>query len=110
MATSIASPFGVRWLFRRGSRLSGGCASGRHPDRIAPLIRTGRLRGFSIAAKKVSTLKPIAPPRRINTCEWLRPRSAMSDTLSAALIGAIAGYIIARHCPELDWILRILTG
>lgn len=34
----------------------------------------------------------------------------MSDTLLAALIGAIAGYIIARHCPELDWILPILTG
>lgn len=34
----------------------------------------------------------------------------MSDTLAAAVIGAIAGYIIARHCPELDWILRLLTG
>jgi len=34
----------------------------------------------------------------------------MTDTLSAAVIGAIAGYLIARHCPELDWILQILTG
>jgi hypothetical protein len=47
---------------------------------------------------------------RINPCEWLRQKSAMSDTLSAAVIGAIAGYLIARHCPELDWLLRILTG
>ena len=50
---------------------------------------------------------------RINPCdtrEWLRQKSAMTDTLSAAVIGAIAGYLIARHCPEIDWLLRILTG
>jgi len=34
----------------------------------------------------------------------------MSDTLSAALVGAIAGYLIARHIPEIDWILHILMG
>ncbi len=34
----------------------------------------------------------------------------MSDTVSAALIGAITGYLIARHCAELAWILHILTG
>jgi len=34
----------------------------------------------------------------------------LNDALLAAVIGAIAGYIIARHCPELDWILQILTG
>jgi len=34
----------------------------------------------------------------------------MSDTLSAAVIGAIAGYLIARHGPEIDWILHALFG
>lgn len=34
----------------------------------------------------------------------------MGDTLSAVLIGAIAGYIIARHGSELAWILHILIG
>ena len=34
----------------------------------------------------------------------------MTDTLSAAVMGAIAGYLIARHCPEIEWFLRILTG
>jgi len=34
----------------------------------------------------------------------------MSDTLSAAVIGAIAGYLIAQHSPEIDWILHTLLG
>jgi hypothetical protein len=34
----------------------------------------------------------------------------MNDALLAAVIGAIAGYMIARHCPEIAWILQILTG
>jgi hypothetical protein len=34
----------------------------------------------------------------------------VNDALLAAVIGAIAGYIIARHCPGLDWILRIFSG
>ena len=34
----------------------------------------------------------------------------MNDALLAAVLGAIAGYIIARQCPGLDWILQILTG
>jgi len=34
----------------------------------------------------------------------------MSDTLSAAVVGAIAGYVIARHLPEIDWILHMLIG
>jgi hypothetical protein len=34
----------------------------------------------------------------------------MNDTLSAAVIGAIAGYFIARHGPEIEWILHILIG
>ena len=49
---------------------------------------------------------------RINPCdarEWLRQKSAMTDTLSAAVIGAIAGYLIA-HCPEIEWILHTLIG
>jgi hypothetical protein len=34
----------------------------------------------------------------------------MNDLLSAAVIGAIAGYFIARHSPEIEWILRTLIG
>ena len=34
----------------------------------------------------------------------------MSETLSAALLGAIAGYLIARHAPEILWIVRLLIG
>jgi hypothetical protein len=34
----------------------------------------------------------------------------MSDTLSAAVIGAIVGYVIAQHCPEIEWILHTLIG
>lgn len=34
----------------------------------------------------------------------------MSDTLSTAVIGAIAGYLIARHSSEIEWILRTLIG
>ena len=34
----------------------------------------------------------------------------MKDTLSAAVIGAIAGYLVHRHWPEIDCILRILSG
>jgi len=34
----------------------------------------------------------------------------MNDSLSAAMIGAIAGYLIARHSLELQWILRTLFG
>jgi hypothetical protein len=34
----------------------------------------------------------------------------MSDTLSAAVIGAIAGYLIAQHIPEIEWILHTLLG
>jgi len=58
-------------------------------------------------------LKPNDPPARINPCDARKRRrqdNAVNDALLAAVIGAIAGYIIARHCPELDWILQILTG
>jgi len=34
----------------------------------------------------------------------------MNDTLSAAAIGTIAGYLIARHCPEIEWLLHTLIG
>jgi len=34
----------------------------------------------------------------------------MNDTVSAATIGAIAGYLIARHSMEIEWILRTLFG
>jgi hypothetical protein len=34
----------------------------------------------------------------------------MSDTLPAAVIGAIVGYLIAQHSPEIEWILHALFG
>jgi hypothetical protein len=34
----------------------------------------------------------------------------MKDTASAAVIGAIAGYLIHRYWPDIEWILHILTG
>jgi len=34
----------------------------------------------------------------------------MNDALSAAVIGAIAGYLIARHGPQIEWILHALLG
>ena len=35
---------------------------------------------------------------------------AMSDSLSAAVIGAIVGYLVARHSPEIEWLLHTLFG
>lgn len=32
----------------------------------------------------------------------------MNHTLSAAVIGAIAGYLIARHIVEIEWIVHTL--
>ena len=34
----------------------------------------------------------------------------MNDALPAALLGAIAGYLIARHAPQIEWILHALIG
>jgi hypothetical protein len=34
----------------------------------------------------------------------------MKDTATAALMGAIVGYFIHRHWPEIEWLVRILTG
>jgi hypothetical protein len=34
----------------------------------------------------------------------------MNDSLPAAMIGAIAGYLIARYSLEIEWILRTLFG
>jgi len=34
----------------------------------------------------------------------------MNDILSAAAIGAVAGYLIARHSPEIEWLLHALLG
>jgi len=72
-----------------------------------------RAAGFHRSWKGVSTLKPNDPPARINPCDARKRRrqdNAVNDALLAAVIGAIAGYMIARNCPELDWILQILTG
>jgi F0F1-type ATP synthase assembly protein I len=34
----------------------------------------------------------------------------LSDIVSAAMIGVIAGYLIARHSPEIEWVLHTLIG
>jgi len=34
----------------------------------------------------------------------------MTDALSGALIGAVFGYLIARHSSEIEWILHTLIG
>lgn len=34
----------------------------------------------------------------------------MVDTLAGMLIGAIAGYLIARHSAEIEWVLHALIG
>ena len=34
----------------------------------------------------------------------------MSDALSATLVGAIVGYLIARHSSQIEWILHIVIG
>jgi hypothetical protein len=81
--------------------------------RIYSIDTRVRAAGFHRSCKEASTLKPSDPPARINPCDARKRRrqdSAVNDALLAAVIGAIAGYIIARHCPELDWILQILTG
>jgi hypothetical protein len=58
------------------------------------------------------TLKPTQPLARINPV--MRENDAgtwgMSDTLTAAVIGAIAGYFIARHSAEIEWIVHTLIG
>jgi hypothetical protein len=50
---------------------------------------------------------------RINPCaarEWLRWEIAMNEALSAAAIGAVVGYLIARHTQEIEWLLHALIG
>jgi hypothetical protein len=44
---------------------------------------------------------------RENTCTRELP---MVDTLAGMLIGAIAGYLIARHSAEIEWVLHALIG
>jgi hypothetical protein len=34
----------------------------------------------------------------------------LTDALTAAVIGAIAGYLIARHTAEIEWVLHALIG
>jgi hypothetical protein len=34
----------------------------------------------------------------------------MKDTAIAAVLGLIAGYIIRLYWPQLEWLLRLLTG
>ena len=34
----------------------------------------------------------------------------MSEALSGGLIGALAGYLIARHLLEIEWVLHALFG
>jgi hypothetical protein len=62
--------------------------------------------------KRAASLKLAGLLARINPCngrEWAR-QTAMNDALSAAVIGAIAGYLIAQHNSEIVWILHTLFG
>lgn len=34
----------------------------------------------------------------------------MKDTATAAVLGLIVGYIIRQYWPQLEWLLRLLTG
>ena len=34
----------------------------------------------------------------------------MGDTLAGVLIGVIAGYLTARHCAQIEWVLHALIG
>jgi hypothetical protein len=34
----------------------------------------------------------------------------MKDTATAALMGTIFGYLIHGHWPQIEWLVRILTG
>jgi hypothetical protein len=36
--------------------------------------------------------------------------AAMNDALSAALLGALIGYLAHGYWPELEWIIRTLTA
>lgn len=33
-----------------------------------------------------------------------------SGVMVAATLGVVAGYLIHRHWPEIDWFIRVLTG
>jgi hypothetical protein len=88
-------------------------ASERHPHRVARLIRAHGLRGFTLDSKKrAATLKPGEPLARINPCDGrdCLQQIAMNDSLAAAAIGLIVGYLIARHTSEIEWILHTLIG
>ena len=71
-------------------------------------------RGVSprLRKKSAATLKLAGPPARINPCDGREgaQQTAMNDALSAAVIGAIAGYLIAQHNSEIVWILHTLFG
>lgn len=76
------------------------------------MIRADRLPGFTMDSEKDPDLKPGHPPVRINRCdgrECVR-QIAMNDSLAAAAIGLIVGYLIARHSSEIEWILHTLIG
>ena len=71
-------------------------------------------RGVSprLRKKSAATLKLAGLVARINPCdgrEWAQ-QTAMNDALSAAVIGALAGYLIAQHNSEIVWILHTLFG
>ncbi len=42
--------------------------------------------------------------------EFTPTGTAMQDTVSAAVIGAIVGYMIHAYWPQLQWLLRLLVG
>lgn len=84
-----------------------------HPDGVARLIRAHGLRGFTLdSIKKAAPPKPGEPLTRINPCDAREclQQIAMNDSLAAAAIGLIVGYLVARHSSEIEWILHTLIG
>jgi F0F1-type ATP synthase assembly protein I len=48
--------------------------------------------------------------KRCNARQCPCQKISMNEVLSAALIGAVFGYLIARHSSEVEWILHTLIG
>jgi hypothetical protein len=68
-------------------------------------------RPFQLEAKKSAILKPPARWARINGMrENAVDGTPVKDNATAAILGAIAGYLVQRHWPEIEAIVRMLTG
>lgn len=83
--------------------------------RIFRLIRTAGLRGFNPDGERKGLNPETRRAARAYQPSVMRDNGyagkiAMNDALSAAVIGAIAGYLIARHSAEIEWLVHALIG